>query len=264
MIKINRFQHILEFEKYIKDRVDNDSYYSLLKLLKDNFDNVFIYSGVIRNYFINYQGNFHDIDIVIQDNNKDKEDENYIKKIIRENYNYTIIEKEQTYGLKYEICNNNKSMTIEIWPMKDSKGFEYGYIHDVTKLSYNIVDLVNTAFFNCSSIAYDVKKRWFIYNDFFIDFLNTKILKINFDMYGAYGQYCFTNISKIIEYYFKYNIIPSEKVINNFFLYNINEFKENMKSKDNDRINKLKIIDDFCAKFNILEKVKEFEENLPF
>ena len=128
MEKINKFQNVLAFEKYIRDRTD-DEFSALLKLLKDNFDNVFIYSGIIRNFFIGYQGNCYDIDIVVQDKNINKESDEYISDLINENFPSIDNDLCDGYGLSYLIGKDEKNVNVDIWGMNNSIGFQYFYEH---------------------------------------------------------------------------------------------------------------------------------------
>jgi len=122
---------------------------------------VYIFSGVIRNFFLKICEN-RDIDIVI-----DEADD--IEPLLSK-YNYT---KNSFGGFKINIANTN----IDLWYLKDT----WALNNNQMVLDFYLIKYIpNTSFFNFSSIIYDLKEERFYYTKHFLRFLRDKQIEMVF------------------------------------------------------------------------------------
>ncbi len=120
---------------------------------------VYIFSGVIRNFLLGESLN-RDIDIVICGIDR-------IKLTIESLSGFEI--RQNSFG-GYKL--NSCCIDVDIW------GLENTWTIATKNLRRNPYTLVNTAFFNFSSIVYDFNKQRFIYNDKFVDFYTNKTIDV--------------------------------------------------------------------------------------
>lgn len=124
-------------------------------------DNAYIFSGVIRNFFLNKK-EFRDLDIVVTSTKK-------IEKIIKK-YKH---KKNSFGGYKLSIGDLN----IDLWELKKTWALNY---NPQLFTEEDLYCLPNTSFFNFSSIVYDFRNESFNYSKKFKQFLQTKKLDIVF------------------------------------------------------------------------------------
>jgi hypothetical protein len=191
-----------KFVKYLKNKLGSEAFSFLEEL--SSFSNVFIFSGVIRNYFIKYNGEIRDFDIVISSNYELVE--NFISKF---NYN-----KNSFGGYKLQIG----LLKIDLWHIEKTWAFTKQVVIPELFENYN---LPNTAFFNFSSIIFDFKNHDFIFNSNFKRFLETKEMDLVLEK-NPLPQLCIINT---IYYTQKFRLPVSEK-LKKYCLSHFNKYNE--------------------------------------
>ncbi|WP_346985994.1 hypothetical protein [Chryseobacterium sp. POE27] len=192
---------------------------------------VYIFSGIIRDYFMNTEGIFRDIDLIIEDDislELDFED---------------IIYYKNSFG-GYKITMD--SYTIDIWVIKKTWALTQGQL----KFEFDFLNtLPQTTFFNFSSIIFSLNHREFIIGINFLRFLRDKKIEI-VSTKNLYPELCIVN-----SFYYrdKLNLSFGEKlktyIITNFEAYyekleniQVKHFKKIKYSTDylTEEVNKLK------------------------
>ena len=121
--------------------------------------NVYVFSGIIRNFLLGYLEN-KDLDFVVRDIHSIR---------ISKDLCQSMRVYRNSFG-GYKI--NYKHLVIDAWDITDTWGI-------VQKgVSATPQELVKTAFFNFSAIAYDLRERKFIYDIAFSKFLLTKEMDV--------------------------------------------------------------------------------------
>jgi hypothetical protein len=153
--------------------------------------NVYLFSGVIRNYFINRKyDSLRDIDFIIGDDLN-----------IASLFPNLTIKKNSFGGYKIFIGE----LTIDLWIIKNTWGLNYGQL----KLEFDQLDhLPNTTFFSFSSIIYSLNEKKFIIGKPFLRFLRDKKLDVVLET-NPYPALCVVNSFYYSE---KYNLKFSEKL----------------------------------------------------
>lgn len=160
-IKLFIDQQADSFYSYLENmQLDHESW-ELLKDISRQTD-VYIFSGVIRNFFLGYI-EVRDLDIVIRKTNSLQIPIDYIKKvsIIRNSFD----------GYKLKLGK----LSVDIWYIQDTWGIKY------EKKVPTEEALIKSAFFNFSAVAYDFNKKKFRFTDDFCKFLESQILDIVYE-----------------------------------------------------------------------------------
>lgn len=160
-----------DFFFYLKKSLDTEIWSFLERIF--NAGSVYLFSGIIRDYFLRKEG-IRDIDIFIEG---DPDIEIWLK-----GYSYS---KNNLNGYKVRISD----ISIDIWHLKHTWALE----NDQTTLEFDLAKYVPyTAFFNFSSIIYSFHERKFFFTSHFLRFLRDK--KIDF-VYQANPNYalCIVN-----------------------------------------------------------------------
>lgn len=145
------------FYHFLEEVIDTDVF-NFIELMSQS-TNVFLFSGIIRNYFLK-NSTVRDVDIVIESDDK-------IQSLI-EKYEYRI----NSFG-GYKVMING--MEIDIWRMDKTWAINY---HQ-TILNFDLDKYIpNTAFFNFSAIIYSINKKEFIYTKHFLRFLRDKKMDV--------------------------------------------------------------------------------------
>lgn len=122
--------------------------------------NVYIFSGVIRDYFLNAISN-RDIDIVLDGSATLDE--------FLTNFTWS---KNSFGGFKIKINEVN----VDMWQVKDTWALSYQKAID-----YDLPKFIpNTAFFNFSSIVYHYNTNKFHHTTYFAKFLRDKVIDITY------------------------------------------------------------------------------------
>jgi predicted house-cleaning noncanonical NTP pyrophosphatase (MazG superfamily) len=161
------------FHEYFHDSISLDITSFISKLQSNT--NVFIFSGIIRDYFINKRDNkFRDIDLIIEDD------------LVLENLFKNLKFKKNSFG-GYKIEFEN--IYIDLWVIKKTWAlnqgqlkFEFGYINALPK----------TTFFNFSSILYSLNRKEFLIGKDFLKFIRDKEIELVLDK-NPYPELCIVN-----------------------------------------------------------------------
>lgn len=151
------------FYSYLFERVLNEQSRELLQEVC-TVNDVFVFSGVIRDYWLKKDTPPRDIDFVIDEN---KDGDIFIKQSFESRE-----AKINSFG-GYKLLLD--SLSVDVWALKDT----WGIVHE--KKEPNAKELVSSAFFNFSAIAYSLRKHKFVIHKAFLDFLNTREIDVLYD-----------------------------------------------------------------------------------
>lgn len=141
------------FKIYLKEFLLDNNSWNLLTLISKQ-TNVYIFSGVIRNFLLGYLEN-RDLDIVIDNLDDISIPRKYLNKIYYKRNSFG--------GYKLKVGK----IVIDMWELNNTWGIQK------LNLKNTPYSLIRTAFFNFSSIVYDFNNERFIYDEYFLDFLKT-------------------------------------------------------------------------------------------
>src|SRR5574344_159977 len=148
------------FKRYLNKKVKKNHDDILLEELASITD-VYILSGVIRNFFLDKNQN-RDLDIVVGKLTGD------CIKIFEYSHYFKGIERNKFGGVKILM----EYMTIDMWQISHTRGL-------VEKKQEALPEnLINTVFFNFSAIIYDYKNSKFLFNDAFCRFFCTGLMDV--------------------------------------------------------------------------------------
>lgn len=191
-----------DIEKEIKLK-SNDFYTYLERILSEEvlsflstitkLTNVYLFSGVTRNYFLNRKSERpRDIDFII-------EDEIDFESLFTQ---YKIV-KNSFGGYKFYI----DGITVDVWLLEKTWGLNYGQL----SLDFSLLEnLPKTTFFNFSSIIYSLNDKTFIIGKPFLNFLYYKKLDIVLEA-NPLPSLCIVNSFYYSE---KFDLKLSDKLIN--------------------------------------------------
>lgn len=160
--KLSEIKELIEsreipFYHFLEEVIDTNVF-NFIELMSQK-TNVYLFSGIIRNYFLK-NSIIRDVDIVIESDDK-------IQSLIKK-YEYRI----NSFG-GYKVMIND--MEIDIWRMDKTWAINY---HQ-TILNFDLDKYIpNTAFFNFSAIIYSINKKEFIYTKHFLRFLRDKKMDV--------------------------------------------------------------------------------------
>ena len=149
-----------EFFDYIHHSLLGEQATRLLKTVARQTD-VYVFSGVIRNFLIGYPEN-RDLDVVIANIGSLKFDADEL--------GTCRISKNSFGGYKIYVDN----LSVDAWGME----FTWGIFEKKLRLTPN--SLIKTAFFNFSAIVYDYNRRKFIFGKEICEFLRTRVMDLVF------------------------------------------------------------------------------------
>lgn len=194
------------FMKYLNNAIINHKALDIVNLLINNFPEVYIFSGIIRNFFIGVDENLtDDLDIVVQNNTLEPTDKK-ISNLIRE-YNLVVDDIESTDCSSYSKIKIylNSSYKIDVWDIEKSLGFS----KNLPISERNASKLPSSAFLNSQAIIYDLKNKYFIYDKSFVEFVNNRQISI----IGTNPLNKIYMFKKIIKYVNIYNLSLSKNVV---------------------------------------------------
>lgn len=156
-----------DFYEYLRVIVlDDDSFEVLKSISKDS--EVFIFCGIIRDYFLKRFGHIRDFDFVFKNriklNNSQRE---YVKE------KSVGIKKNSFKGFK---LHSQNGFDVDFWQLNHTWGIIHKGIEFPTPNS-----LIDCVFFNFSAIAFDFNKHKFIYNEHFVNFLHSRTIDIVYE-----------------------------------------------------------------------------------
>lgn len=159
------------FRAYLQGRYAQSGLIEDLDKLACRKKGVYIFSGVIRDYFLGSKDAVRDLDIVITGKLSDKD-------IEHSQYIFT-----NSFGGKKIIKNGE---TIDMWSLSKTWGIKK------MRLPSSESSLLMTPFFNFSAIVYDYKDGKFIARDDFVNFLNTRVIDYVYSE-NPYPELCIIN-----------------------------------------------------------------------
>ena len=154
-----------QFLSYLDKNLD-DEVNSKIKELSGK-TNVYIFSGVIRNFFLNI-GNVRDVDLIL----KDEID-------ITQIFSGFEIVKNSFGGFKI----SKNEILIDLWFLEKTWAFQHQKILNFDLDKY----IPATAFFNFSAIVFSYNEKMFYYTDDFLKFLRDKEIDVVYEANANYS-----------------------------------------------------------------------------
>jgi len=145
------------FHEFVETCIDTDVSLCLKELSKTT--DIYIFSGIIRNYFLS-QYEMRDIDIVLS------------KEVnVEEIFKNQKLTKNSFGGYKIIMQNS----VIDLWYLENTWAFQY----QKNIINYKLEEILpNTAFFNFSSIIYSYNKKKFYHSIYFRRFLRDRKIDV--------------------------------------------------------------------------------------
>lgn len=168
------------------------------------FSDIFIFSGVIRNYFLSDYRAIRDLDIVF-----DCSDRHLLELLAGLDY------RRNSFG-GYKVIL--EGLTIDLWHIDNTWAFQRAKVNGSLFKEHSLAE---TAFFNFSSIVYNLRRREFICKSDFLDFLNERILDFVLEE-NPLPQLCIVNT---IYYKRQFKLKLSER-LKLYFIDNFHRFSE--------------------------------------
>jgi len=181
-----------EFLEYIKRNVDAEVHSFLMRLAEVN--DVYIFSGVIRNFFLQKE-EIRDLDIVIRDDIN-------IELLVP---NSISVRRNSFGGYKINISETN----IDLWTLEKTWAVQYQKRLELDSEVDNLHRFIpSTAFFNFSAILFSLNEKKFYYKTDFLSFLQNR--EINY-LYkpNANVSLCVVNT---LYYANEYNLAIADKL----------------------------------------------------
>ncbi|MBF6643565.1 hypothetical protein [Chryseobacterium indologenes] len=166
---------------------------------------VYLFSGVIRDYFLEEYDKPNDIDLVLQKPN----DINFFENILKKYGTF----RKNTFG-GYKLFINN--LPIDVWFIEDTWAIANNHITIRKSIEKA---LLHSTFFNFSSIIYDLRNEKFIKDKLFLDFLANREMDIVLEN----NPNIVLCLLKIKHYAEKYEINLSSSVIQ-YYIQNFNKY----------------------------------------
>lgn len=155
------------FIDYLRVYLIDDDLFRVLEHLSESVD-VFILSGIIRDYFLGRYGMSRDLDFVL------RQPVSLSGEMKRFLHNHDISFRLNSFkGLK---ISNESGPDIDIWLLGQTWGIKRKNILNPTPNA-----LLDTVFFNFSAILYDFRRHKFIYNDAFVNFIQSRTIDIVYE-----------------------------------------------------------------------------------
>lgn len=153
------------FRYFLETHVLNEKSWEAIKKIVQETE-VYVFSGVIRDFLTGDYSGVRDLDFVLVDDNYFKRLATLLakKNIVKMHFN-------QFGGIKMEIG----AYHIDIWRIQDTWG-----IRD-KGLKATVDSLIDSAFFNFQAIVYSLRENRFIYHVDFCQFLNTRVMDVVYD-----------------------------------------------------------------------------------
>jgi hypothetical protein len=206
-VDTNLNKESLKFKEYfhtiLNNRVEN-----FIDELNKNYK-TYLFSGILRNYFLHIYEYPRDLDIIIHKN----QNSNLITSLLNK---YGVYKINSFGGYKLYIDD----LPIDIWFAEDTWAIKNNII-DTRKFKSIEEAVLHSTFFNFSSILYDLNNNQFIYNSIFLNFLQNQ--EIDFVLVKNPSMIlCIINIVYYAEKY-RLNISNNAK---SYFIQNLVKFDE--------------------------------------
>ena len=153
-----------EFYQYLSDLIPSPLMLTILSIAKET--DVYLFSGVIRNYFLGIK-DVRDIDLVLEK-----------PKNINKYFPNSQIDKNEFGGYKVHYSN----IPIDIWFANDTWAYKIQSVFNFDIGKY----IFKTAYFNFSAIIYSFNEKKFYYSKHFLRFLQNKEIDIVFPINKNY------------------------------------------------------------------------------
>lgn len=183
-----------KFSNYLKERLDNEVL-EFINMLEDQ-TSLYLFSGIIRDYFININDNYND-NIEIRDVDLVFDGQLQMESVL----NGYVFEKNSFGGYKVKIGDTD----IDIWNLHDTWGLKR---QELSHKSDSLNNLPNSTFFNFSSILFSLHEKEFIVGEPFLHFYEKKEIDIVYKE-NPYPELCVVNS---IYYHKKTNLKLSKKL----------------------------------------------------
>lgn len=155
------------FFNYLRNKILDESSFGTLMALSET-QGVYIFSGVIRDFLLNMNWTPRDLDFVIK---HDFRPTPIVSRYLR---GADIEYKLNSFkGLK---IHNGKGLDIDAWILGNTWGLKHLKNKEQTPNA-----LLKTVFFNFQAIVYDLQRRKFIFDDAFVNFLDTNTIDIVYE-----------------------------------------------------------------------------------
>lgn len=199
----------------------------------------YLFSGILRNYFLNVYEKPRDLDIVISRKTT-------FSNLINILDNYGKYQLNAFGGFKINI----KGLSIDIWHIEDTWAIKNNFIEIGNESMEKSV--LKSTFFNFSSILYNFKEEKFIYNRIFKDFYKTKTIDIVLEE-NLSELLCLINI---IYYAEKFELNLSNKTKQYFINGFDNYTKQNFDDIQLKHFNSIKY--DYSLLYNFYKNLKHY------
>ena len=259
-LNLNSSFFIFAYRKYLNNIFEKYQITDIIENLMFSFDNVYIFSGVTRDFFLGKNKDPKDLDIVVSDditndNFKTFEDdfemaekindlEDFINVYLnKSNKKHNALSNDKLSIFKTErrgYCDeddysslkvklNQSKFSIDLWDLRSS----FGYMNSLNTIPYkerNAKNLIKTPFFNCSAICFDYKKLYFYYDKNFEEFLEKKQLSI----VNEINSNKMLQMKKMINYSLNLDLTIDDK-LKDFFKSNYDDLCSQLKKLEIDK-----------------------------
>lgn len=203
--KIEINEKAKSFKEYFFKNISQEVI-NFIKILQNDCD-LFLFSGIIRDFFLKNHNYFRDIDLVYYSKNTELDID-----IILKNGNYSY--KKNSFG-GYKV--NIKNIDIDVWNIQNTWGIMQFESRPFQEFIYEMIP--KTSFFNFSSILFSFNNNEFIYTEHFKKFVKNNVIDIVLEN-NPNPILCIINI---IYYQNKLNLKVSERT-KQFYIENFNNF----------------------------------------
>ena len=152
--------HSADFARYLREEILDSISRPILDSIT-RLTNVYVFSGVIRDYFLGRNNRHRDIDLVL-------EKEIDWRDIYRR-HRKDIDARINSYG---GIKAQTGTLTADVWTMQRTWGIRHKGVHNTPH------NLIRTAFFNFSAVAYSINRERFYIHKSFAGFINNREIDI--------------------------------------------------------------------------------------
>lgn len=153
------------FELFIRTQIFDDKSWSIIQDIT-KVSELYIFSGIIRDFLTGDYSGFRDVDFVLTENK-------YFNRLIKTLLKNNIVDIyfNQFGGLKITF----KELHIDIWRIEDTWGIKK------EKKEATADSLVDSAFFNFQAIVYSLHQHRFIFHEDFCRFIKTRVMDVVYD-----------------------------------------------------------------------------------
>lgn len=215
MVNLNTTKLNLAFKQYLYRNVPQLKEFQ--KHLLNEFENAYIFSGVIRDFFMGEKEFSKDIDIVYYNSSLDlyQNDAKVIDICKLMNLKFERVDGDSYSNTTLKFDN---AIFCDVFSLTDAIT-----IRGEAESKKNIKTLIDSAFFNFSNIAYDLSNERFIYGKWFEEFLKCGVVdKIGHNFFSPYLQ-----LAKTIAFIHKHPDFTLGDRLKTYFSYNARSLSAN-------------------------------------